>query len=73
MIKRIIIGLLKSQYLICRRNKKFCLRVCRYKTARFRGYFLGARDVLVIFLICTRDGVQKGELGGKFRFFYAVQ
>ena len=33
-----------------KKRKKICLRVCRYRTASFRGYFLGARNVLHILL-----------------------
>ena len=38
----------------------FCLRVCRYKTASFRDYFLGARAVLDI-LFKFAPGMESGR------------
>ena len=38
----------------------FCLRVCRYKTVSFRGYFLGARAVLDI-LFLFAPGMESGR------------
>ena len=42
--------------------------VCRYKTARSVGYFLGASKGCFrhLLLICPRDGVWKEELGRYF-------
>ena len=63
---------LKSQYLICRKKLIFCLRVCRHKTAQFKGYFLGAWAVLDILFKFT-PGMESGRKNEGFILDLLVQ